>query len=394
MQAYERTSPVANARRWLLILIWGTTALAILPAVFHWVPRPPHTGPDRYLRIGFGYLVAFAIFYRIYRVELQRLSRSQTRILVILLFLLASIVNNLHNANVDHASNVFGYPNWIWQIKMHDLIMQLSPSVLPHSYRFLPNSVVGWMQLARIDYESARDLYRLIFGILLFYAIYRYARLYTNYAGAIVAILLIALIYPISFEHYAGQLTDPLSHLSFVLAFFFLETEDFALLLSTLIIGSLAKETVLAMTGYYVLFCRKERNYFLKAITLCVASATAYYGVRLLVLKGNMHYGQVSGVTLDHLLENWRDMQWPPLFLLTVGALMPFLALGWKKTPLSLKRQAFFLLPVLFISSLFFSWLRESRNFMPLVFVLAVSAGNYVSPYFTEGRQPELLQKS
>jgi hypothetical protein len=314
--------------------------------------------------------------------------------LVILVILLTSIINNLHNANVDHASNVFGYPNWIWQIKMHDLIMQLSPSVLPHSYRFLPNSIVGWMQLARIDYESARDLYRLIFGIVLFYAVYRYARLYTNYAGAILAMLLIAVIYPISFENYAGQLTDPLSHLSFVLAFFFLETEDFALLLSTLIIGSLAKETVLAMTGYYVLFCRKERNYLLKAVTLCLASAIAYYGVRLLVLKGNMHYGQVSGVTLSHVSENWHDVRWPPLFLLTAGALMPFLAFDWKKTPLSLKRQAVFLLPVLFISSLFFSWLRESRNFMPLAFVLAVSAGTYLSRHFTDTRNSELVQET
>ena len=308
---------------------------------------------------------------------------------MILVFLLASIVNNLHSENVDHASNVFAYSNAIWQIKTHDLIMQLSPSVLPHSYRFLPNSIVAWMQIARIDYESSRDLYRLIFGILLFYAIYKYARLYTNYAGAIVAMLLIAVIYPISFEHYAGQLTDPLSHLSFVLAFFFLETEDFALLLSTLIIGSLAKETVLAMTGYYVLFCRKERNYLLKAITLCVAGATAYYGVRLFVLKGNMQYGEVSGVTLDHVLENWHNIHWPPLFLLTAGALMPFLALGWKEIPLSLKRQAFFLLPVLFISSLFFSWLRESRNFMPLVFVLAVSAGNYLSRHFMDTNRSE-----
>jgi len=106
------------------------------------------------------------------------------------------------------------------------------------------------MQLARIDYESARDLYRLIFGVLLFYAIYRYSRLYTNYAGASVAMLLIAVICPISFEHYAGQLTDPLSHLSFVLAFFFLETEDFALLLTTLIIGPWPKKQSLVMTGY------------------------------------------------------------------------------------------------------------------------------------------------
>ena len=62
-------------------------------------------------------------------------------------------------------------------------------------------------------------------------------------------------------------------------------------------------------------------------------------------------------------------------FLLTACALLPFLAWDWKQTAGSLKSLAFFLLPVLFVSSLLFSWLREARNYMPLVFVLAVSAG-------------------
>jgi hypothetical protein len=34
-----------------------------------------------------------------------------------------------------------------------------------------------------------------------------------------------------------------------------------------------------------------------------------------------------------------------------------------------------FLIPVLFVSSAFFSWLAESRNFMPVVIVLAVATG-------------------
>jgi hypothetical protein len=312
--------------------------------------------------------------------------------LVFVVFLLTSITNNLHTFNVDQATNYFSYPNLVWQNNVHNLVMQFSPDVLPHSYRFLPNSIVRWMQLARIGFDSARDLYRLIFGLLLFYSIYKYARLYCDYTGALIAMLFSAAIYPVSFEHYAGQLTDPLSHLSFVLAFIFLETEEFALLLSTLLIGSLAKETVLAMAGYYLLFGRKERNYRLKAAVLCLAGTAVYIGVRLFVLHGTIHYNQVSGVTLDHAWENLRTGVWEWPFLLTAGALLPFLALGWKETPASLKRQAVFLLPVLFISSLFFSWLSEARNFMPLVFVLAVAAGGYLSRHFTD--TPEAVQEA
>jgi hypothetical protein len=64
--------------------------------------------------------------------------------------------------------------------------------------------------------------------------------------------------------------------------------------------------------------------------------------------------------------------------LLTACALLPFLVLGWKDTPLSLKRQILYLFPVLFFSGLFFSWLYETRNFMPLVFVMSVVAGSYL----------------
>jgi hypothetical protein len=237
------------------------------------------------------------------------------------------------------------------------------------------------MQLGGVRFDAARDIYRMLSGLPLFYVIYRFARLYTNYLGAIVAMLLVSAVYPISFEWYAGQLTDPLSHLSFVLAFIFLETENFAFLVTTLLIGSLAKETVLAMAGFYVLFCRNQRNYAAKAMTISIASLVIYFGVRLFVLHGGMAYQQVSGVSAGHIFENWRDSKWHGLFLVTAGAYIPFLILGWRNTPVILKQLVFYLLPVLFVSSLLFSWLSETRNFMPVVFVLAVISSRYFVGY-------------
>ena len=359
---------------------WGLTAVALLPAVLHWAAPVPDNGSRRELLIGLAYLAVLVVCYWIYRVELRRLTRSRAFLLVFVVFLLTSITNNLHGYIVDRGTNIFpGKTNQVWQVQLHNSVIQLDPGSLPHSYRFLPNSIVRWMEIAGIDFESARDFYRMICSLLLFYAVYKYARLFSNYTGAMIAMLLVAAIYPIGFEHYAGQLTDPLSHLSFVLAFIFLETEEFGLLLSTLLIGSLAKETVLALAGYYVLFGRKERNYVWKAVVLCGASAAVYLGVRLWVLRGAMHYEQASGTSPDHFFNNWQYGQWHGAFLLTGGALLPFLVVGWKETAVSLKRLALFLLPVLFVSSLLFSYLREARNYMPLVFVLAVSAGGYLS---------------
>src|SRR5438093_10391048 len=114
--------------------------------------------------------------------------------------------------------------NAAWQETFNENVIQRSSVSAPHSYQFLTNAIVRWMQLTGLDYGTARDLSRLIFGLLMFYAIYKYARLYTNQVGGILAMLFVAGVYPVSFERYAAQLTDSISHLSFALPFIFLVT--------------------------------------------------------------------------------------------------------------------------------------------------------------------------
>ena len=144
-----------------------------------------------------------------------------------------------------------------------------------------------------------------------------------------------------------------------------------------LLIGSLAKETVLGLLGLYLLSFRKK-GYTWKAPVLLVSCLAAYFAVRLVVLHGSMQYSQVSGVNRAFILINLHRGHWVIHLLLTGLAYLPFLILGWKDTPLTLKHLTFYLLPLLVISSLLFSWLNEARNYMPLVFVLAVVAGRFL----------------
>jgi hypothetical protein len=370
---------MSRRKAMVVAIAWAMAALTVMPVIFQWTAPAP--SPFRtHLATDLSYAAAALLCYALVRAESRHLGRSRALALIVLIFLLSSFTNQIHSFNVDNASN-YAPPtsNEVLQERLQEAVIHLSPGVVPHSYRFLPNAMVYWLQLAGVRFDAARDIYRLLTGILLFYALYRFARLYTNLHGGIMALLLTAAIYPISFEWYIGQLTDPLSHLSFVLGFIFLETENFAFLLTTLLLGSLAKETVLALTGFYVLFFRSSKHYLVKAAVLCATSLAIFLCVRLLVLRGGMHYQQISGTTLSHIFENWHDTKWHRLFLLTGGAYLPFLALGWKRTPPSLKRLVFYLLPVLFLSSLFFSWLSETRNWMPVVFVLAVIAARYWS---------------
>ncbi|HLH03322.1 MAG TPA: hypothetical protein VKX25_11160 [Bryobacteraceae bacterium] len=373
-----------------LVAVWIGLVVALLPVFFQWQPTAVSGGRAGRLRLDSAYLLAALLAFLLYRLERKRGSRQRAFALVLLVVLATLWTNSVHRYYVDKGSVRAEQSNFAWQVEIQREVMRLSPSVAPHSYRFLPNSLVRWLELAGFDYESARDIYRLFLNLLLFYALLRYALLFTDDTGALLALLLVAAVYPVSFEYYSGQLTDPLSHLSFLLAFIFLETEEFAFFLTALVIGSLAKETVLALAGYYVLFQRRESHYLPKALLACGASAAAYLGVRALVVHGagSYRYEQVSGVSPAHALANWQGGRWQALFALTALALVPFLIVAWKTTPASLKRLALYLLPVLFVSSLFFGWLFEARNYMPLFFVLAVVAGRYLST-LTRASGPE-----
>lgn len=367
--------PRINRNGLILALAWILAAVAVLPILFHWHAGPPRISRTR-LAWQICYPVAFLICGAIYWAESRQASRKQGLIVAFSCLFLTGIVNNVHRYYIDQGPAVFAYAsNENWQETLQQNVVILNPGVAPHSYRFLPNGIVQWLQIARVDYRSAADTYRLLTGLLLFYAIYRFARRYTTFAGALIAILLPAALYPISIERYAGQLTDPLSHLSFVIAFISLATANFPLLFTTLLIGSLAKETVSALAGFYVLFCRSDRRYVPKAVVLCVASLAFYYGVRYFVLHGTMSYTSISLTDRGHILAALQDPRWPFVVPLMVFGGAYFLLIAWKNTPPLLKNLYLFLVPVLLITSFVFSWPQEGRNYMPLVYILGVIAG-------------------
>lgn len=379
-------------RRWGVVLAaWAAAFVVACPVIFHWTAPAAAVWPTR-MAFVFCLAVAAVLCGLFYRTEIKRVGRAQAMSLVVILAVVTLVSCYLHHVFVDHGHYFGMMENTEWQLSLQRDVVRLSPAVLPHSYRFLPNALVYWFQMAGVDFNIASQVYRVLVGLVLFYALYRFARRYTTHKGAMLAVVLAGLVYPVSFVEYAGQLTDPLSHLSFLLAFLFLETGDFPLFLTTLLIGSLAKETVLGMMGFYLLFCWKERRFALKAVVLCVACLGAYIGVRMYVLHGAMQYNQVSGVGIEHLRNNMRRTSWIPHFLLTAGAYAPFLFLGWRTTPLILKRLSFYLLAVLFLSSWFFSWLSEGRNFMPLVFVLSVVAARFIVAQSSAGAMEQEAQ--
>jgi hypothetical protein len=304
----------------------------------------------------------------------------------LLLIALTLLLVNVHRIYIDTTSSYFGdRTNTAWQVELHRSVVSLSPKTLPHSYRFLPNSMVRFAEFLTGDFAYARSLYRHAMMFPLLFFIYYYARIRHSHEKALLTVLMYSAVYPISIRYYAGQLVDPLSHLSFILAFIFLELELFLCFALTILIGIMAKESILVMPVFFLLFRRKEENYPAKAIVLLVACAAMVACIRLWIVPGRFFANNVfvldnlGGTALPHLLKHMGNFsRWGMQVLCAVGIFVPFLILAWKRARPELRNLACFLLVTLLLSNFLFSWPNETRNLIPAIIPLALITSDYL----------------
>jgi len=328
------------------------------------------------------------------------LSRRDKFVLFVLLALTTWYLIDLHLTYVD-AGHYFPTTqfadNTAWQQTLHRKVIAMEAGALPHSYRFLPDAFTALVEWATGSYEFARLIYRATFQWLLVFSIYYFARLYLSHLQSLSMVLIYAAIYPASIRYYAGQLTDPLSHLSFVLAFIFIELDEFLWFLTAVLLGTLAKESVAIVALYPLLFSRGDRRGWLRGVIATVACAIFVVGVRMFVHRLAFGYEDVSGVPPGHLIRNLALLEsWPRQAIFTVGVLIPFAAAGWKRGPRRVKELLLLVGPALIVSNAAFSWMHEARNFVPITLLLAVIAVQMVSrlktPSLLEGSEAEPMR--
>jgi hypothetical protein len=267
----------------------------------------------------------------------------------------------------------------------HYNVMNLDPEAIPNTFRFLPNSMVRIGEFFTGDFVYARTIYWLTMMYLLLFSIYYYARIHCSHDKAFFTVLLYACVFPVSIRYYAGQLTDPLSHLSFVLSFIFLELNLFFAFVTALSIGILAKESIVVMVVYYFLFKRKEQRWFAKSSFAFLVCAAIVLCIRLLIVPS-------AGMPLNdffvlgnmdkwmfYFSANFGDYgKWVWQMVFTVGMFIPFLILAWKSAPRNARNLSVFLFAILLFSNMTFSWLKETRNLIPAVIPMALITSHYL----------------
>ena len=329
--------------------------------------------------------VPIAVAAFCYRLEIDCPPGQKAGLFIMLAGLTVALVN-IHYIFVDAGAAYFPYiSNHEWQLELHRSVTALSPETLPHSYRFLPNSMVKLAEFLTGDFAYARLLYRLTIQFPLLYCIYYFGRIRHSHAVSLAAVLMYAAVYPISVSFYAGQLADPLSHLTFALALIFLELDLFLYFALAVFIGIMAKESILAMCIYYVLFRIKDKQFLPKAAILLGVSAAIVVCIRVWIVPGQYFANNVfvlsdlGGTALPHLSKHFGNFnRWIMQVVCVVGIFLPFLALAWKTTAPRLRNLAAFMFTATLLSNFLFSWPNETRNLIPAVIPLALIAANYI----------------
>jgi hypothetical protein len=253
----------------------------------------------------------------------------------------------------------------------------------PHRYRPLPYGFVRLLERATHDWLFSCLAYRWFFTWWFLWAAYRLARRYHRPGPALLVLFPAVALYPLSIWYYWGQLADPLSHSLFLLSIIYLLEDRPWPLAASLALGVLAKETVVLLVPVYLACWWRDWRAWRTTGLLGGVCVAAYLAARLpqgwrpglanvngldaLMIGTNLGIGEPIAGSAAPLWENYLH---PLLF---VGIFLPALAWRWRRIDPGLRTVCATLTPLLVASNVCFGWLYESRNYMPLVPLLAAA---------------------
>jgi hypothetical protein len=333
----------------------------------------------------------------------DRRAEPRSARLTVALMTLAGLMVTLHWYCVDRV--------WAdWQRGLYlDILGGEAPA--PHRFRWLPYGFTRFLEWLTGDWWFASLSYRWFFTYWFLWGCYRFARLFHAPAEALATLVPVVLLYPLSVQYYCGQLTDPLSHALFILALIYVVEDRWIALSAALFLGVLAKESVVVVVPAYLVSSAAVfgsgvvedqsrgsttrrapfSTLLLRTTALGLACVAAFLLARL-PLGWHLSYDKINGTTglmigsnlgFDEPALGIKILEYTPAAapyhnylhpLLFVATFVPFIAWNWKKTDRRLRALFLSLPPLLLASNLCFGWMYESRNYVPLLPLLATMA--------------------
>jgi hypothetical protein len=374
----------------------AVAALSILP--FFLDPHPTKLAP--FQRLPIAWLTKASIVVAMLAVVgvrgwADRRVEQRPVLLNALFLLLAIVLTAYHWHMVDRGwfevredGDVVRYYYANWQRALYAAVLNHraeshGENWIPHVYRPLPYGFTRALELWTGDWLFACLAYRCFFTYWFIWGFYRFVRLFHRPPMGLLGLGIYAALYPFSLLSYMGQLTDPMSHAFFALGLLYLVEDRWLPLAASLALGVAAKETaVLLVPAYAACWWWRGQQTYVRTTVLGLVAAATFLVVRLpfgwsgdtqsingsrLMVAPNLGFGAPVG-TAAPLYQNYLQ---PLLF---IGLFLPFV---WKhRREVDFRLRALFvtLVPLVFLSSLAFSWLHESRNYVPLLPILVSMA--------------------
>ena len=359
----------------LLLLALVTVPPLLVGGPVYFLPPLPSANQTVLVEVAVLLLMALALAARARR---DRRESGEAPGTMLLFAALAALMTACHWALVDSDP-----VRMAWQEDTYLRILSHRMDA-PHQFRPLPYGFVRLLERVTHDWPFSCVVYRWFFTTWFLWASYRLARLYHPPKMALAAVAPAVLLYPLTVLYYYGQLTDPLSHALFLLSLVYLLEDRPGPLALSLALGVAAKETVVLVVPVY-LACYWRRGIKAWAVTALLGAAAVAAFLAIRSTGWRPEFDSINGTTGLMITTNlgigpplytraaplWANYVHPLLF---VGPFLPPLVWRWRRIDPRLRTACVTLAPLLLLSNLCFGWLYESRNYVPLVPLLATAA--------------------
>jgi hypothetical protein len=248
---------------------------------------------------------------------------------------------------------------------------------IPHQFRLLPYGFTRLLERLLGDLWLAIVAYRWFFSFWFCWAWVRFAERFISARAALFSTLVLLPLYPAAVSYYVGQLTDPLNHALFVMGFLWIVENAPARLAAGIFLGVFAKETIVILVlAYLAVWYRNGWRPWLVTVVLGVVATVAFMiprgihwrlegtqinGVPGLMIGTNLGIGTPLFSQGAPFFMNYLQ---PALFTLPF---FPGIWLYGRRHDRRLRVLALVVTPAILFSSLCFSWMYESRNFLPFL---------------------------
>jgi len=269
-------------------------------------------------------------------------------------------------------------PNYELKLTRHTTIIN-NTIEYPYKYRLL-NPYITQIWISALStvipdkpaFIAAYTLQNVIIFAFMLFCLMKFFRLWFDDTGAVIALLLFAVLVPLSLTGY-DILGDMTTAGIMALGFYFINTSKIKLLYPLVFIAAFNELQLILLIAFYFfskLSNLKDKAVWLNSIFLTLTFLAAY-GLIYLLRGGSAGGSEVNWYFTKDAAFNIAHKDWMLLWFLMIAPFIYFVFKGFKSKPEFLKNSAVIVLPLFYFGAFFFiARLREIDKALTIFTIL------------------------